>query len=157
MFLWQTGWLWPDCKRQRRADWKDETDTRVGIKRGKEMEVLNGVPRLPSAKDSLPVIRALSTRGLPRHIPEYWLHLSLSSCPHSTSPPPPPPSSQPRQWIKEAVYAEQKNWAAPRRRETLPGDSCQQQQQWDALCVQSIRKQSRKQSIFLSALQTICR
>lgn len=140
----KTSWL----KGRDRRGW--------GIQRGKEMEVLNGVPRLPSAKDSLPVIRALSTRGLPRHIPEYWLHLSLSSCPHSTSPPP-PPFSQPRQWIKEAVYAEQKNWAVPRRRETLPGDSCQQQQQWDALCVQSIRKQSRKQSVFLSALQTICR
>lgn len=38
---------------------------------GRGLEVLSGVPRLPSAKDSLTVIWAVSTRGLPRHIPEY--------------------------------------------------------------------------------------
>lgn len=41
---------------------------RVG---GRGLEVLSGVPRPPSAKDSLTVIWAVSTRGLPRHIPEY--------------------------------------------------------------------------------------
>lgn len=155
MFLWQTGWLWPDCMRQRRADWKDETDTRVGdtarkrdggVERGSPASLCQGFP--PSHPGSV------NARLAQAHS---WILTSpLSSCPHSTSPPP-PPFFQPRQWIKEAVYTEQKNWAVPRRRETLPGDSCQQQQQWDALCVQSIRKQSRKQSVFLSALQTICR
>lgn len=53
-----------------------------------------------------------ATRGLPRHIPEYWLHsprslflsFSFSLCPCSTF-----PSSWPRQWIKELVYAQRKS------------------------------------------------
>lgn len=95
-----------------KMDWLKGQDRRKGKERergkegGKGLEVLNGVPRLPPAKDSLTVIWAVSTRGLPRRIPEYWLHLSLSPCPHSTSPPPP---SRPRQWIKELVYGQQKS------------------------------------------------
>lgn len=42
-----------------------------GWEGGRGLEVLSGVPRPPSAKDSLTVIWAVSTRGLPRHIPEY--------------------------------------------------------------------------------------
>lgn len=38
---------------------------------GGGLEVLSGVPRPPSAKDSLTVIWAVSTPGLPRHIPQY--------------------------------------------------------------------------------------
>lgn len=38
-----------------------------GLKEGKR----NGDPRLPPAEDSLPVIMAVSTKGLPRRIPEY--------------------------------------------------------------------------------------
>lgn len=92
MFLWQTGWLGLRSSRQRWTDWKDrregkERETERGGRGGREkgLEVLNGVPRLSSAKDSLAVIWAVSTLGLPRHIPEYWLHfffsLSLSMSP----------------------------------------------------------------------------
>lgn len=102
----------PETKTHRLKGWGKPKGKRERREGGKELEVLNGVPRIPSAKDSLPVIWAVSSPRLAQA--HSWILTSPPSpAPSLHVPTAPthlhPPPSRPRQWIKELVYTQQKS------------------------------------------------
>lgn len=108
-FSWQKGWLLgvPETKTAR-----SETKGEGRKREGREPEGWRCWAGFPASLcQGFPNSHlGCATRGLPRHIPEYWLHsphslsFLFSLCPFSTV-----PSSWPRQWIKEIVYTQRKS------------------------------------------------
>lgn len=113
-------------------------------------------PRIPSQSSGLCQPEAFPGTFLNTDFTSLFLSLSLYV---PTAPPHlhPPPSFLPAQTMnKRACLHTAEKRAVPSKGETLPGDSCQQQ--WGAgFYVKTVRKQSRKLVMYLSALQAMCR